>query len=222
MTTLPASAQDRLDRYIEQLCTVLASADRPQREACTNLRFDEPERPDTSAIGGDPLRAMPFRPAVNLPPGTALVDAMREVGVLSRAEGVTIRQIELRFAAADTGWQHTQHVETLEQFRQLTDAREQLDQDIAGALVKCIEEDYPTWQQVSLAYAAAADATRPGLHVLMPYPRPITVLPPTPTLRKAFAGVVALHERFGRRLHTASWRVDSKRPQRVDVATHYG
>ena len=222
MTALPAPAQERLDRHVEQLRAILAAEERPQREAYMNLRFDEPERPETSAITGDPLRAFPYRPAVNVPPGTALLDAMREIGVLSRADGVTVRQIEVRFTCELDRWRHTQHVETLAEFRELAEAREQLDQDIAGALVKLMDEERPTWEQVSLAYAAAFDATRPGLHVLVPYPRPITVLPPTPTLRKAFEGVVALHERFGRRLHTASWRVDSKRPQRVDVATHYG
>ena len=78
------------------------------------------------------------------------------------------------------------------------------------------------WQKVTLSYEDFAHAKRPGLCVIVPYPRPLVELAPDPALTELFGTITALYQDFGRRLLSGTWRVERDRPAKVSVETYYG
>lgn len=220
-TELPASAQLLLERGIAKLRAVLAKQPRPQTEAYWHQGFDDPERPLQSAVGGDSLRMVPYKPPIDdedaLP-----VAAVRELGEASRAAGVTIQMLRIRFRWDGAEWQHELAFEIPENRKRLTRQRKSIDTEIAAALVAFVDTQRAEWEVASLSFDGSPDAMRPGLNVILPHPRPVTVVPPSSELQALFDRVQELHARFNRPLDTASWRVERKRPAKVEATTYYG
>jgi hypothetical protein len=218
---LPDPAQRVLDRCIAGMRAVLATQPRPQTEAYCHQTFDDPDRPMQSAVGGDSLRMVPYKPPINAN-GQPSSQAVRELAEASRAAGITIRMFRIRFRWDGASWQHELAIETYENYKRLTSQREPFDAEIAAALVAFVDTQRADWSIATLSFDASPDAMRPGLTVILPYPRPVTAIPPSSELQSIFDRVQQLHARFGRSLHTASWRVERKTPVKVDVNTYYG
>ncbi len=217
---LPDAAQHLLDQCIAGMRDSLGNQPRSQTEAYCQQTFSDPERPIQSSVGGTALRMVPYEPPIRT--SQPLPEAVRAIGEASRAAGVPLKMFKIRFRWDGATWQHEQAIEIPENFKRLTKLRKPIDTEIAAALLAFVDTQRSEWDVAHLKFDADPDAARPGLNVLLPYPRPVTQIPPSSDLQSLFERVRDLHSRFGWQLNSASWAIDRKTPAKVSVNTLYG
>jgi cell wall assembly regulator SMI1 len=217
---LPPAAQAALDAYVALLRETLErhAKDLPQREAVSEQRADNPAQPRASVIGS-PLSMIPDAPEIDADTNP-LRKPFPEILELSQQGGLTLSQIRIHFRREAGGWQHAIAIETAENRKRLTAARQPLDRELVAALIAFIDRERPEWERATLGYDERPDVARPGLTVVSL--RPPVVVGPSPELRALFDRMLSLHAEFGVTLRYATWNVMRAKPDKPNVNTVYG
>jgi hypothetical protein len=215
---LPPAARRALDRIIARL-TASLGASKAATAAVSHQTLSKDQDPMASALTGPVLMLIPYAEVRY----GELSDKYRQFFQASLDGGVPLHQVEVRFARqADRSWAHTVALETVENFTRRTKAKKAIDEEIRSALVAFVDTAKSDWQSVCLNYEDRANAKRPGLCVIVAYPRPLVDLVPDAALQAAFGKLMALYQVFGRTLETATWRVEKARPAKVSADSYYG
>jgi cell wall assembly regulator SMI1 len=219
---LPQPAQAAFDAFVGQLVKILRTKAKklPQGEAYCHQELDDPRKPLESSLIGPSLSMVPYRPPIDY--DDEFLETVRKIFQVSLENGLTLAQFEVRFRREAAGWKSEPAFETAANRKALIGARKAIDEEIREALIEFVGSAHSDWKRVTLDFDARSDAPRSGLKVVLVHPRPIRSLEPSAELRALFDRVQALHSRFGRKLHSANWGVESDRPQKLSTRFYYG